>query len=91
MARARNIKPGFFKDAKVVACSFEARLLFQGLWCLADYTGRLKYVPIELKMEVFPADSVDIEKCMTELSNVGLIEIYYDHSGSALVQVLGLS
>lgn len=91
MPRARNLKPAFFKDAKVVACSFEARLLFQGLWCLADYMGRLKYVPIEVKMELFPADSVDVEACMAELQKNGLIEIYTDHSGATLVQVLGFS
>lgn len=87
MARARNIKPGFFKDARVVACSFEARLMFQGLWCLADYMGRLKYIPIEIKMELFPADNIDVEARMQELRDNGLIEIYHDCSGAALVQV----
>jgi len=87
MARARNLKPGFFKDAKIVGCSFEARLLFQGLWCMADYKGRLKYVPLEMKMEVFPADNVDVEKCCNELKESGLISIYQDRSGSTLVQV----
>lgn len=70
-----------------MACSFPARLLFEGLWCLADYTGRLKYVPIEIKMELFPADDVDVESLMGELADQGLIQIYRDHSGSALVQV----
>lgn len=87
MPRARNLKPGFFKDAKVVSCSFEARLLFQGLWCLADYKGRLKYVPLEIKMEIFPGDNVDIEACMDELRVQGLVEIYLDRSGTTLVQV----
>jgi len=87
MARSRNIKPGFFKDAKVVRCSFEARLLFQGLWCIADYMGRLKYEPLEIKMEVFPADNVDIDKLMSELTENKLIEAYSDNSGTALVQV----
>jgi len=91
MPRARNIKPGFFKDAKVVACSFPARLLFAGLWCLADYVGRVKYVPVEIKMEIFPGDNVNIEDLMTELSQQKLIEIYREHSESTLVQVLGFS
>ena len=85
--RSRNIKPAFFKDSKVVACSFEARLLFQGLWCMADYMGRLKYDALEIKMEVFPADSVDIDAKMQELSENKLIEIYTEHSGTTLVQV----
>lgn len=91
MPRARNIKPSFFKDAKIVSCTLEARLLFQGLWCLADYMGRLKYVPIEIKMEIFPADNIDVEKHMQELAEKGLIEIYHDCSGAALVQVRGFT
>jgi len=88
MARARNIKPAFFRDAKIVSVSFEARILFIGLWSIADYKGRFKYIPIELKMEIFPADNVDVEFCMGELSTVGLIQIYLDNSGATLVQVL---
>ena len=91
MPRARNLKPGFFKDAKVVSCSFESRLLFQGMWCLADYMGRLKYVPIEIKMEIFPADQIDIEKSATELESAGLISRYRDHSGMTLVQIEGFT
>jgi hypothetical protein len=53
--------------------------------------GRLKYIPIEVKMELFPADSVDVEVCMAELHQNGLIEIYTDHSGAALVQVLNFT
>ena len=91
MARSRNLKPSFFKDAKVVACSFEARLLFEGLWCLSDYKGRLKYVPLEIKMEIFPGDDVNIEKCMEELADQKLIQIYTDDSGTTLVQVRNFS
>lgn len=87
MARARNLKPGFFRDAKVVSCSFQARILFQGLWCMADYMGRLKYNPMEVKMEIFPADDVDVPACMEELNSTGLITMYHDCSGAALVQV----
>ena len=89
MPRARNIKPAFFKDAKVVSCSFAARLLFEGMWCIADYKGRFKYVPIEVKMELFAADDVNIDELTGELVTAGLIEKYTDRSGSTLVQVLG--
>ena len=41
MARARNIKPGFFRNADLAELTFEARLLFIGLWTLADSEGRL--------------------------------------------------
>lgn len=88
MARSRNLKPAFFKDARVVGCSFAARILFQGLWSLADYRGRLKYHPLEVKMEIFPADDVKVEELIEELSNTGLIDIYPDHSGTTLVHVI---
>jgi len=93
MARSRNIKPSFFKDADVVGCSVEARLLFAGLWCLADYKGRIKYRALEVKMELFPADNIDIDYLMAELCRANLIEMYKDtrkdseHYDSTLVQV----
>jgi len=39
MARSRNIKPGFFKNDHLVELPFEYRLLFAGLWTLADREG----------------------------------------------------
>ena len=42
MARARNIKPGFFKNEDLAECSPWARLCFAGLWTLADREGRLE-------------------------------------------------
>lgn len=65
--RARNIKPGFFRDAELVECSFPSRLLAIGLWGMADREGRLMDKPKQIKMEIFPADSVDIEELLSEL------------------------
>ena len=36
MARARNIKPGFFTNDVLADCDPLARLLFAGLWTVAD-------------------------------------------------------
>lgn len=52
--RARNIKPGFFKNEDISECSPSARLLFIGLWMLADREGRLEYRPKRWKGELFP-------------------------------------
>lgn len=76
MARARNIKPGFFTNPEVVEVSFEARLLFIALWTLADREGRLEDRPKKIKMAAFPADSVDVDQMLEELADVGLIERY---------------
>ncbi len=65
--RARNIKPGFFKSDTLGGCSPLARLLYQGLWCLADHEGRMRYRPRRLKVEVLPYDSVEVSELLAEL------------------------
>jgi len=76
MARARNIKPGFFKNEDLVELPFEYRLLFAGLWTLADREGRLEDRPKRIKMELFPADNVDIDHGLDELARYGFVERY---------------
>ncbi len=67
--RARNIKPGFFKNEYLAELSPFARLLFIGLWLMADKEGRLEYRPKRIKAELLPYDSVEIEKLLDELCN----------------------
>lgn len=67
MARARNIKPGFFKNDLLAECSPMARLLFIGLWTMADREGRLEDRPKRIKGEVFPYDNCDVNKLLNEL------------------------
>ncbi len=76
MARIRTIKPEFWTDEKVVELSFPARLLFIGLWNFADDAGRLVHSPKRMKMQIFPSDSVEIEKLVQELVDQELVEIY---------------
>jgi hypothetical protein len=87
MARARNIKPGFFKNADLVETTFETRLLFIGLWTLADREGRLQDRPKQIKMELFPADSVDVEACLNALVEYGFIRRYVA-DGKKIIQVV---
>ena len=67
MARARNIKPSFFTDSDLGVLSPYARLLFAGLWCLADREGRLYDKPLEIKVQALPYDDVDIDALLNEL------------------------
>lgn len=76
MARARNIKPGFFTNDRLVELSFETRLLFIGLWTLADREGRLEDRPKKIKMELFPADSIEVDEKLSELEKSGFIRRY---------------
>lgn len=74
MPRSRNIKPGFFKNEQLIECSPWARLLFAGLWTLADRRGIVEDRPKRIKMELFPADNVDVDALIAELASVGLAE-----------------
>ena len=61
MPRRRMIKPEFFTDEKVISLPIPARLLFIGMWNHADDEGIFKDSPIQLKVQVFPADeSIDL-------------------------------
>lgn len=76
MSRSRNIKPAFFKNEDLVELGFDVRLLFIGLWTLADREGRLEDRPVKIKMELFPADSVDIDSGLAALHSKGFIKRY---------------
>ena len=76
MARSRNIKPGFFTNEDLVELDFATRLLFAGLWTLADRDGRLEDRPKKIKMSLFPADSVDVDHMLDALRQTSLIKRY---------------
>ena len=73
MARARNIKPGLFTNEVLVDLPAFDRLLFIGLWCLADREGRLEDRVKRIKMELFPCDNYDIEVGLSNLAGAGFI------------------
>lgn len=84
--RARDIKPGFYKNDQLAECSMTARLLFPGLWMLADREGRLENRPRKIKAEIFPFDDVDVAPLLVELENAGLIRTY-EVNGTALIWI----
>lgn len=69
MARARNLKPGFFKNELLAECQYAARILFEGLWTLADREGRLEDRPRRIRSEVLPYDNVNVDKLLNELAD----------------------
>ena len=76
LARARNIKPGFFTNDELGECEPLARLLFAGLWTIADREGRLEYRPKKIKAEVLPYDDCNIIELLESLNEKGFITIY---------------
>lgn len=76
MARIRSLKPEFWTDEKVVSLSPFARLLFIGLWNFVDDAGRGEYSPTRLKMQILPADPVDISELLGEIRRERLVKVY---------------
>jgi hypothetical protein len=87
MARARNIKPGFYKNEDLAECSPWARLIFPGLWMLADREGRMEDRPKRIKGELLPYDAIDVDPLLEELSRWGFI-LRYEVNGERFIQVL---
>ncbi len=84
--RARNVKPGLFTNELLAEVPPVGRLLFIGLWCLADREGRLEDRPKRIKVEVLPFDDVDIDELLSQLRQRKFIE-RYEVNGMRLIQV----
>jgi hypothetical protein len=76
MARTRSIKPGFFMNEELAELPCEARLLFIGLWTIADREGRLEDRPRKIKAAVFPYDDCDVDRLLGLLSGKGFLQRY---------------
>lgn len=55
--RIRQIKPEFWKDAKLATLTEGARLFFVGTWSLADDAGWLRWSIAEIAAELYPFES----------------------------------
>jgi hypothetical protein len=90
MARARNLKPSFFTNDILAEIDPLGRILFQGLWCLADRAGRLEDRPKKIKAEVLPYDDCDADAYLSELHEKGFI-LRYAANGKRFIQVLAFT
>lgn len=74
MARKRMIDPEFWLDEELAQLTPSARLLFIGLWSIADdnyatFPNRPEWV----KAQIFPYNSMSTRELLDELSNAGKI------------------
>lgn len=87
--RIRTIKPEFFKHDGLAELPPVCRLLFVGLWCLADRRGRLEDRPLRIRIEVLPYEErADVDGMLGELHRAGFIARYQTADGLRLVQIV---
>lgn len=87
MARARNIKPGFFTNDALAEIPMAGRLLFAGLWTVADRDGRLEDRPKKIKAQILPYDDVDVDGLLNKLSESGFI-LRYSAENNQYIQIV---
>src|SRR5579872_7222694 len=85
--RARNIKPGLYKNEDLALCSVWARYLCPGLWMMSDRAGRLEDRPKRIKAELLAYDCIEVEPLLQELALHKHIQ-RYEVSGEHYIQIL---
>lgn len=84
--RTRNVKPAFFHNEVLADLSPLTRLLFIGLWCLADREGRLEDRPRRIKAAILPFDECSVNDALNNLHETGFI-VRYEIDGQPLIQI----
>ena len=87
--RARNIKPGFFENDYLAEVDPMGRLLFIGLWLVADREGRLVDNPRRIRGDLLRYDDLsidDVDGLLDELHKRQFI-IRYEVDGQRFIEV----
>lgn len=85
--RKRQIDPDFFHDEKLAKLKPHTRLLFAGLWTLADRKGLLKDIPAVIKGMIFPhEEKLDVNSLLNELHK-GTFIVRYKVDGNNYIWI----
>jgi hypothetical protein len=84
------LKPGFFTNDKLAELPAHGRLLFAGLWTLADREGRLPDRPKWIKGALFPYENPPVERLLGLLDTAGFIW-RYQVNGERYIEVPNFS
>lgn len=84
MARIRTIKPEFWRSPDIMQLDHFQRLLYIGLWNLADDEGRGEYNAAAIAADLFLSEYslnphgvlTQVETAFTEYSNSGMVRLY---------------
>jgi len=82
----RGLDPAFFSNEELAALEPIARILFAGLWLVADREGRLEDRPTRLKAILLPYDNVDVDLLLRSIAEGGHI-IRYEIDGIRIIQI----
>lgn len=86
--RIRNIKPGFWQNELLGQLDFHERLLFIGLWNLADSEGRLEDRPERIRAALFAYDdptAVPVDQMLDSLATEFITR--YEVNGRKYIQI----
>ena len=90
--RIRTIKPEFFLHEELAELSAFARLVFIGLWTVADRNGCLPDRPRRLKVTILPYDDdVSFDEILDQLAEHHFIERYSADNGELFIKITGFS
>ncbi len=84
--RQRSLSTRFWCDEDLVDLPRDDRLLFAGLWCMADREGRLEDRPRRIRLELHLGDDYDIEAGLSRLVGRGKV-VRYAVGGSAYMGI----
>jgi hypothetical protein len=80
MGRIRTIKPQYFRHEEIFEAEKRSgmplRVIYAGLWTVADREGRFEWKPRILKLDVAPFDDLDFEAALVVLCQIGVIAKY---------------
>ncbi|MGH9811493.1 MAG: hypothetical protein ACRD4T_00005, partial [Candidatus Acidiferrales bacterium] len=74
--RRREIHPDFWTDERVIEVSDGAKLLFIGLWMVADRAGRLERKTVAIGLKLRPWDPTAVPHLLEELVVARLVLAY---------------
>ncbi len=86
----RTLKPGFFTNDLLAEIKPLGRLLFAGLWTIADREGRLEDRAKKIKAEILPYDNCDVNNLLAELERFGFI-LRYKIEEARFIQILNFT
>lgn len=87
MGRTYRLKNEVFKDDRLGKCEPLARLLYLGMWTIADSQGRLEDRPLRIWARTLAYDRCDPEPLLEQLVAQGMIE-RYEVDGQYVIQLV---